>query len=188
MYQERLLALQQQEQQQIAESHRLQQQQQQQQQQQRNDIDSRIHQHQEVLRRFNTSLQNTAHPPGYRTVKFDPGQRPMPALSAEERFRDHQMMNFAGLRAPIQRFPPWMQSNTRPNLPVHMQNMVQIVNQQRPRASQETVIRPTYPHIQQTRSAVNLQTDPGIRIVNVGSLQRNASFSTLPRRYMPPRS
>ena len=189
LYQERLLAFQQQQQQQqqqqIAEM-------QLREQQQRQNIDNQIHQHQEMLMRLNANMQSQGRPAGFPQIKVEAAQRARPPMSAEDRIRDLQIINLSGLGNQMQRFPPWMQTNMpQHSVPMHPQNMIR-VDQRRPpvvdlTSRPDPSIGPVYRHIPPSRSAANLRTDPGIRIIRVGSLPRNASFPNAPRGYMPPR-
>lgn len=186
MHQERPVATHQQQNQYLVDLQRMQQQGHQQHSLQ--NIDIQIQQHQEIFRRY---CANQLPPTRNQSVELI--QRPLPPLSTRDRIGNFQILNLAGLSNPRHQFPPWMQSTARAGLPLRVQDNMGIVNQQRPQivdlsSPLDATIRPNYPQIQQSRSAVNLQTSPGIRIINVGSLQGNTSFPTVPRGYAPSRN
>ena len=135
-------------------------------------------------------------PTGYPPVKLEPGQVAQHQISSEERHRELQIINLAGLgaglRAGLSGYRPWMPSNHGTATPLSVRSSLTSVDQHRPRTVDVVSIidppmRQAYPHIPPSRSDSSLQAISGIRIANVGSLQRNASFTNSSRTYVPPR-
>ena len=129
------------------------------------------------IRNIVPSMNGINRPPGMI------GQMPpMSSMSAEERFRNLQIINLANLRNSIPQMNQWNQPAVRTNfsLPVSRQmnpRSVRIIEVPRHRNPHMQVNIPRVPLHRLPHQVMNSNTETGIRIVRVeGSLPRNTNF------------